>query len=196
MSSQAQTLAPDLSTLPGYRPGHWVIDPTHSEIGFSVRHLMVSKVRGRFARFAGEVVTTPDPLDSRVEATVELASIDTNSDDRDTHLRSADFLDTDTYPTLEYHSTGIREGRDGLVLDGELSLHGVTRVIPLALEVHGFLAESPFGDSRVGFSARGEISRKDFGITFDIPLEGGGVGIGDRVQIALEIEAVLRPDAA
>jgi polyisoprenoid-binding protein YceI len=196
MTSQTATLAPDLRTLPGYRPGRWVVDPAHSEVGFSVRHLMVSKVRGRFARFSGEIVTAPDPLDSHVEATVELDSIDTNSDDRDAHLRSPDFLDTLTYPTLTYRSTGIRPDRDGLVLDGELSLHGVTRVVPLALEVHGFLAESPFGDSRVGLSARGEISRKDFGITFDIPLDGGGVGIGDRVQIALEIEAVLQPDEA
>ena len=196
MSSQTATLAPDLGALPGYRPGRWVVDPTHSEIGFSVRHLMVSKVRGRFARFTGEIVTAPDPLDSYVEATVELDSIDTNSDDRDADLRSPDFLDTTTYPILTYRSTGIRERREGLVLDGELSLHGATRVVPLAVEVHGFLAESPFGDSRVGFSAHGEISRKDFGISFDIPLEGGGVGIGDRVQIALEIEAVLQPDAA
>ena len=196
MSSQTATAAPDLAAFPGYRAGRWVVDPTHSEVGFSVRHLMVSKVRGRFARFTGEIVTAPDPLESRVEATVELDSIDTNSEDRDAHLRSPDFLDTATYSTLTYRSTGIREGRDGLVLDGELSLHGVTRPVPLTLEVHGFLADSPFGDTRVGLSAHGEISRKDFGISFDLPLDGGGVGIGDRVQIGLEIEAVLQPDGA
>jgi polyisoprenoid-binding protein YceI len=182
------------STIPGYQPGTWVIDPTHSEVSFSVRHLMVSKVRGRFARFSGELVTGDDPLDSSVEAIVDIASIDTNSEDRDAHLRSPDFLDVEGYPSLTYRSTGVRADGDGYVVDGELTLHGVTRSIPLALEVHGFLSESPFGDSRVGFSARTEISRKDFGISFDAPLEGGGVVVGDKIQIDLEVEAI-RKDA-
>ena len=182
------------NTIPGYQPGTWVIDPTHSEVSFSVRHLMVSKVRGRFARFSGELVTGDDPVDSSVEATVDLASIDTNSEDRDAHLRSPDFLDVERYPSLTYRSTGVRADGDGFVVDGELTLHGVTRSVPLALEVHGFLPESPFGDSRVGFSARAEISRKDFGISFDAPLENGGVVVGDKIQIDLEVEAI-RKDA-
>lgn len=182
------------STIPGYQAGTWVIDPTHSEVSFSVRHLMVSKVRGRFARFSGELVTGNDPVDSSVEATVDLASIDTNSEDRDAHLRSPDFLDVETYPSLTYRSTGVRADRDGYVVDGELTLHGVTRSVPLALEVHGFLPESPFGDSRVGFSARAEISRKEFGISFDAPLENGGVVVGDKIQVDLEVEAI-RKDA-
>ncbi len=182
------------STIPGYQPGTWVIDPTHSEVSFSVRHLMVSKVRGRFARFSGELVTGTDAVDSSVEATVDLASIDTNSEDRDAHLRSPDFLDVERYPSLTYRSTGVRAEGDGFVVDGELTLHGVTRSVPLALEVHGFLPESPFGDSRVGFSARGEISRKEFGISFDAPLENGGVVVGDKIQIDLEVEAI-RKDA-
>jgi len=182
------------STIPGYQTGTWVIDPSHSEVSFSVRHLMVSKVRGRFARFSGELMTGDDPVDSSVEATVDIASIDTNSEDRDAHLRSPDFLDVESYPWLTYRSTGVRADGDGWVVDGELTLHGVTRSVPLALEVHGFLAESPFGDSRVGFSASTEISRKDFDVSFDAPLEGGGVVVGDKIQIDLEVEAI-RKDA-
>jgi polyisoprenoid-binding protein YceI len=182
------------NAIPGYQAGTWVIDPSHSEVSFSVRHLMVSKVRGRFARFSGELVTGDDPVDSSVEATIDITSIDTNSEDRDAHLRAPDFLDVERYPELTYRSTGVRAHGDGYVVDGELTLHGVTRSVPLTLEVHGFLAESPFGDSRVGFSARGEISRKDFGISFDAPLEGGGVVVGDKIQIDLEVEAI-RKDA-
>jgi polyisoprenoid-binding protein YceI len=189
------TTTPTAATpIAGARPGRWAIDPVHSEVAFSVRHLMVSKVRGRFTRFAGEIVTGEDVAESSVEATVDLASVDTGSDDRDAHLRSADFLDVERFPTLGYRSTAVRPEGDAFVVDGELTLHGVTRPVSLALEVNGFLSESPFGDSRVGFSATAEISRKDFGIAFDAPLEGGGVVVGDRIQIALEVEAVLQPE--
>jgi polyisoprenoid-binding protein YceI len=185
---------PTITSVSGYRAGRWVIDTVHSEVAFSVRHLMVSKVRGRFSRFAGELVTAEDPLASSVEATIDLASVDTDSEDRDAHLRSPDFLDVDRFPTLTYRSTGIRGNGSRFVVDGDLSLHGVTRSVPLALEVNGFLPQSPFGDSRVGFSAVAELSRKDFGIEFDAPLEGGGVVVGDKIQIALEVEAVLEAE--
>ena len=178
--------------IPGYRSGTWVIDPTHSEVGFSVRHLMVSKVRGRFGTFRGSIVTGDNPFDSSVEATIELASIDTGNVDRDAHVRSADFFDVDEHSTLEYRSTGIRPAGDGYVVDGELSLRGITTQVPLHLEVNGFQANTPFGDSRVGFSASAEIDRNDFGIAFNAPLEGGGVLLGNKIQISLEIEAVLQ----
>jgi len=177
--------------LPGYVAGHWVLDPSHSSVSFSVRHLMVSKVRGQFTTFDAELVTAPNPLDSTISATVDLSSIDTGSPDRDAHIRSADFFDVDQHPTLSYRSTAIRRDGDSFVVDGELTLHGVTRPVPLALEVNGFQHASPFGDVRAGFSATTEINRKDFGIEFNMPLEGGGVVIGDKVQIALEIEAIL-----
>ena len=193
MTATGTTAIP--TRIPGYRAGRWAIDPVHSEVSFSVRHLMVSKVRGRFTRFEGELVTGDDPVESTVEATIDLASVDTDSEDRDAHLRSPDFLDVEQYPTLTYRSTSVRAEGDGFVVDGELSLHGVTRLVALALEVNGFLPQSPFGDSRVGFSATGELSRKDFGIAFDAPLEGGGVVVGDKIQIALEVEAVLHEDA-
>ena len=182
--------------VPGYVAGRWTIDPTHSEVAFSVRHLMVSKIRGHFAQFDGEIVTAADPLASSVSATVDLASVVTGNADRDAHLRSADFFETDHHPTLTYRSTGVRRDGDDFVVDGELTLHGVTRAVPLKLELNGFQPVTPFGDSRVGFSATAEIDRRDFGITFNMPVDGGGVVIGDRVQIVLEVEAIRQAPAA
>ncbi len=178
------------STIPGYITGTWDIDPTHTEIGFSVRHLMVSKVRGRFGKFEGEFVTADDPLASSVTASVDLASVITGDENRDNHLRSPDFFDVGANPVMTYRSTGLRPKGDSYVLDGELTLHGVTRPVQLNLELNGFI-ESPMG-TRAGFSASGELSRKDFGIDLNMPLEGGGVVVGDKVTINLEVEGILR----
>lgn len=178
------------NSIPGYLTGTWAIDPVHSEVSFTVRHLMVSKVRGRFGTFSGELVTADDVLQSSVHAEVDLASIDTGNADRDTHVRSADFLGVDETPTLTYRSTGVRHDGDGFVVDGDLTLHGVTKSVPLALEVNGFQAETPFGDTRVGFSASAEINRNDFGIEFNAPLEGGGVVLGNKILVNLEIQAI------
>ena len=176
--------------IPGYLAGTWKLDPVHSDVSFSVRHLMVSKVRGHFRSFDAEIVTGEDLLASSVEASIDLSSIDTDNVDRDAHIRSTDFFDVERFPTMTYRSTGVRSDGDGLVVDGELTLHGVTRSVPLQLEVNGFVV-SPFGDTRTGFSARTEISRRDFGIDLDMPLEGGGVVVGDRIQVSIEIEAIL-----
>jgi polyisoprenoid-binding protein YceI len=183
--------------IPGYVAGAFTIDPGHSDVAFTVRHMMVSKVRGHFTRFQGQLVLAPDPLDSSVTATVELASIDTNNPQRDSDLRSANFFEIDQYPTMTYRSTGIRHSEDGFDVDGELTLHGVTRPVTLALDINGFTRD-PYGNTRAGFSATTEINRNDFGIAFNIPMDGGGVVIGDRIQIFIEVEAILNPpeDAA
>lgn len=183
--------------IPGYVVGTWDIDPMHTEVGFSVRHLMVSKVRGRFTRFEGSFVTAADPLDSSATASIEMASIDTNNPTRDDDLRSANFFEADKYPQMTYRSTGLRLDGEDFVLDGELTAHGVTRAVPLRLEVNGFGAD-PFGNQRCGFTATGSLNRSDFGMTFNVPLDGGGVMVGDRIDLTIEVEAILRqpPDSA
>jgi polyisoprenoid-binding protein YceI len=183
--------APAIVAIPDYLAGTWKADPVHSEIAFSVRHLMVSKTRGRFTSYDATVVTGEDPLASTVTATIDLASIDTGNEPRDNHLRSADFLDVARYPTMSYRSTGIRLTDDGWVIDGDLTLHGVTQQVPLAVEPNGF-GPDPFGGHRAGFSATAQIDRRDFGIDLTVPMAGGGVAVGNKVSISLEIEAVLQ----
>ena len=179
------------TTIPGYVAGTWRIDPVHSDVSFTFRHMMVSKVRGRFGSFEGEIVTAPNPLDSSVTATIDLSSIDTNNPQRDAHIRSSDFFEVDAHPTMTFRSTGIRADGDGAyVVDGELSLRGVTRPVALNLEFNGF-GPDPYGGTRAGFSATTVLNRRDFGIDISMPLEGGGVVIGDKVTVNLEVEAVL-----
>ena len=183
--------------IPGYVTGTWKIDPAHSEVSFTVRHLAVSKVRGRFTEFEGSVVTAEDPRDSSVTATVDLASVHTGNAQRDAHLRTAEFLDVESHPTMTYRSTGLRVEDDGaFVLDGELTLRGTTLPVPLTLEPHGFgpdpFLEDPTAGSRFGLTATGAIDRTDFGITTNSPIPGG-VLISERVELTLEIQAALEP---
>jgi polyisoprenoid-binding protein YceI len=189
-----QTLS--TQTIPGYRAGTWQIDAVHSDVSFSVRHMMVSKVRGNFTDFEGTIVTAEEPTDSTVTATIKLESIDTRNAQRDAHIRSADFFEVETYPTMTYRSTGLTANSDGTwTLDGELSLHGVTKNVPLELELNGFTAD-PYGGQRAGFSAKTELNRKDFGVDIDLPMDGGGVVVGDKITVTLEIEAVLQENSA
>src|SRR4051812_45152603 len=181
----------ETTMIPGYVAGAWAIDPVHSEVGFTVRHMMVSKVRGRFTSFQGQFVTGENPLDSSVTATVDLSSIDTGNADRDNHIRSADFFDVDHHQAMTYRSTGVRPRGDGYVLDGELPLKGVTKPLTLDLELGGF-GPDPFGGVRAGFTAVGELKRSDFGVDFNAVLETGGGGVGDKVTLILEIEGVLQ----
>ncbi|HEY7487509.1 MAG TPA: YceI family protein [Streptosporangiaceae bacterium] len=187
----------ELVEIPGYIAGTWEIDPVHSYVGFVIRHLMVSKVRGHFTTFEGQIVTADDPLESSVTATIDLDSVDTSSKQRDDHLRSADFFEIDKHPAMTYRSTGIRLDGEDYVLDGELTLRGVTRPISLQLEAHGFGPDpwSPERGARTGFTAIGEINRMDFGVSYNGPIPGGGMGLGEKVQIVLEIQAALRADA-
>jgi polyisoprenoid-binding protein YceI len=177
-------------TIPGYKTGTWSIDAVHSEIGFSVRHMMVSKVRGKFKTFSGKLVTGESPLDSSVTAEIDLASIDTGAEQRDDHIRSADFFEVETHPTMTYRSTGVRADGGDFILDGDLTLKGVTKSVPLKLELNGF-GPDPFGGYRAGFTASGEINRRDFNVNFSAPMQNGGVVVADKINLHLEIEAVL-----
>jgi polyisoprenoid-binding protein YceI len=188
-TASTQSIAPSLT------PGTWNIDPSHSEVSFTIRHLMVSKVRGSFTGFTGSITVGEDPLSSSVEATIDLTTIDTRDENRDTHLRSADFFDTEKNKTMTYKSTAVRADGGDFVVEGDLSLNGITRSVPLTLEFNG-VGSDPWGGTRAGFSAETEITRKDFGIDFNMPLDGGGVVLGDKVKVHLEIEAVLQPAAA
>jgi polyisoprenoid-binding protein YceI len=177
--------------IPGYVVGTWDIDASHSTVGFSVRHMMVSKVRGYFTKFSGEIVTAEDPAQSTVTATIDMDSIDTRQEQRDAHIRSADFFDVGNHTHMTFRSTEVRtDGADWTVV-GDLTIKGVTKPVELALELNGFGPDA-YGGTRAGFSAKTEISRKEFGVDIDMPMDGGGVVVGDKITVELEIEAVLR----
>jgi polyisoprenoid-binding protein YceI len=180
-----------ITQIPGYVVGTWDIDASHSTVGFSVRHMMVSKVRGYFRSFSGELVTAEDPTQSSVTATIDMDSIDTRQEQRDAHIRSADFFDVGNHTVMEFRSIAVRaDGADWRV-DGELTLKGITKPVTLELELNGFGPDA-YGGTRAGFSAKTEISRKTFGVDIDMPMDGGGVVVGDKINVELEIEAVLR----
>ena len=181
-----------MSSVPEGFAGTWDLDPAHTEIGFSVRHMMISKVRGRFGTFSGSFTIGDSPESSSVEVEVDLASIDTNNADRDGHLRSADFFAADANPTMSFRSTAVRPAGDDWQVDGDLTLAGVTKPLTLTVEALGVVPQSPFGDTRIGFSATGSIDRREFGIEWNAPVEGGGVVVGHKVDLALEVEGVRR----
>ncbi|AXK36109.1 polyisoprenoid-binding protein [Streptomyces armeniacus] len=183
--------SPASQDIPGYAVGTWDIDPMHSEVSFTVRHLMVSKVRGRFGRFQGTVETRENVADSEVAVTVDAASVDTGEPQRDEHVRSADFFDVENHPEWSFRSTGLRAGGDAYQLDGDLTIKGTTRPVTFALEVNGFGPDG-MGGHRAGFSASTTVDRNDFGVDIRMPLDGGGVVLSDKVQVNLEIAAALR----
>jgi polyisoprenoid-binding protein YceI len=183
------TAATTETVVPGYEAATWTIDPVHSEVGFSVRHMMVSKVRGRFTNYSGQIVTADDPTQSSVTAEIDLSSINTGQEQRDEHIKSADFFEVETYPTMTYKSTGIRVEDGEYILDGDLTLKGVTKSVPLRLELNGFGPDA-FGGVRAGFTATGEINRRDFNVNFNAPMANGGVVVADKIALHLEIEAV------
>jgi polyisoprenoid-binding protein YceI len=181
--------------IPGYVTGTWDIDPAHSEVGFVVRHLVVTKVRGRFASFSGTIVTAENPLESSVELSVDLGSITTNQEQRDGHLRSADFFEVETYPTMTYKATGARQDGDKFVLDGELTLKGITKVVPLTFEVNGIGQNPMTGGTVAGFSGTASINRKDFNVNFE-GVQNGIAIVSDKIDIHVEVEANLRQPEA
>ncbi|MCU1377858.1 MAG: YceI family protein [Acidimicrobiales bacterium] len=174
--------------------GVWRIDPSHSEVEFEVRHMMIAKVRGRFNVFEGIVAIAEIPEDSYVEVLVDAASIDTGDEQRDGHLRSADFLDVERYPTLRYRSTEVRPGSDdGWAVTGDLTIKDVTRPLTLEVSFNG-AATDPWGNLRTAFSATGEADREEFGISWNQALEAGGFLVGKVVKMRFEVEAVLVTD--
>ncbi|MGH3170639.1 MAG: YceI family protein [Trebonia sp.] len=183
-----------MTEIPGYVAGKWDIDPVHSEVAFTVRHMMVSKVRGRFDKFEGSIVTGESPAGSSVTVSVDANSINTNNEQRDGHIRSADFFEVEKHPSWTFTSTAVRdiEG-DGFLLDGDLTIRGTSKPVTFQVELNG-IGPDAYGGTRVGFSAQTEINRNDFGVSFNGPIPGApnGVIVSDKVTVSLEIEAVLQ----
>lgn len=178
------------SALPGVVAGTWVIDPAHSSVGFAVRHLM-SRVRGRFTDFSGEIVVGATTEESAVNATIDLSSVDTGNDMRDNHLRTKDFFDVEEHPKMTFASTGVRAAGENWVLTGDLTIRDVTKAVEIELEFLGVDPTGLQGEQRVGFDGRTSILRSDFGVSFGIAAEGAKIVMGDKVDIHLEIEATL-----
>jgi polyisoprenoid-binding protein YceI len=175
-------------------PGTWEIDPVHSQVSFVVRHMVVAKVRGKFNKFSGTIQVAENHQDSKVEATIDAASIDTGEPNRDTHIRSADFLDVEHYPEITYRSTRVRPA-DGDKWDvtGQLTIRDVTRDVTLSVEFCG-VNPDPWGKIRAGFLATTEINREDFDITWNQALETGGFVVGKGVKVEIDAEAVRMDD--
>lgn len=176
--------------------GTYAIDPTHSRIGFVARHAMVTKVRGSFNEFAGAgFFDAEEPANSHLALTIQAASIDTRNDDRDAHLRSNDFFAMDTYPEIAFVSTAVtRSGADTYSVTGDLTIKGTTRPVTVDFEYSG-TATDPFGNQRLGLEGSVVINRKDWGVTWNAPLETGGVLVGEKVTLEFEVSAI-RTDAA
>ena len=170
--------------------GTYQLDAAHKRVGFVVKHLMVSKVRGNFAEADATITIAEDPMQSSVTATIKTASVHTGQVDRDNHLRTGDFFEAEKYPTMEFRSTGIKShAGTEFVLDGELTIKDVTKPVELLVEFEG-VGRSPYGFDVFGFSASTEIDREDWGLTYNMALESGGVMIGKKVKIEIEGEAI------
>ena len=170
--------------------GTYLLDAAHKRVGFVVRHLMVSKVRGNFGEATATITIGEDPLQSSVTASITTASVFTGQPDRDAHLRTGDFFEAEKFPTIEFKSTGIKsQNGNEFLLDGELTIKGITKPVELLVEFEG-VGRSPYGQDVFGFSATTEIDREDWGLTYNVALESGGVMIGKKVKIEIEGEAI------
>ena len=169
--------------------GEYELDTAHTSVEFVARHLMISKVRGRFTDFSGTVTIAEDPLQSIVEANVDLSSVTTGDDQRDAHLKSADFFDIENHPHMTFTSTSLKADGEDFVMTGDLTVAGTTRTVDFELEFDG-VEKDPWGGTRAGFTASTEISRKDWEMTWNVALDTGGVLVGDKVKIELDVELV------
>jgi polyisoprenoid-binding protein YceI len=169
--------------------GTWVIDAAHTNLGFSTRHAMVSKVRGNFGEFSGSFTIDGENLaNSSAELTIQAASIDTKSADRDAHLSSPDFLDVEKFATITFASTAVKVDGDKAIVTGDLTIHGVTRSVDVVYDFAG-ISQDPWGQTKIGFEGSAKISRKDFGLVWNAALETGGVLVGDEIKLTLDVEA-------
>jgi polyisoprenoid-binding protein YceI len=176
--------------------GVYDIDPAHTAVEFVGRHLMITKVRGRFTDVRGRITIAEEPENSHVEVEIGAGSVSTGNDDRDAHLKSGDFFDVEHYPTITFASTAVRERPDNTwEVDGNLTVHDVTRPVQLQVDFDGG-GPSPFGDQRIGFSAATDVNREDFGLTYNMVLESGGVLVGKTARIELSVQAVATASVA
>jgi len=172
--------------------GTYDIDPSHTELGFAVRHMAVSKVRGRLSKFSGTLVLAEDPADSKATVSIDATSVDTRDENRDAHLRTNDFFDVENHPTWTFSSTSIKpDGPSEFKVDGDLTIRGVTKPVTLDVSLEG-VVKDPYGNHRVGFSASTSINREDFGVAFGAVMEAGGLVVAKKVDIQIELEAVLQ----
>lgn len=181
------TTTTDLSNI----TGTWTIDATHTTIGFTARHAMIAKVHGRFAEFEGSLVLDgATPANSSTTLTIQAASINTGNADRDGHLISADFLDAEQFPTVTFASTSVtHSGGNDFVLAGDLTVHGVTKPVEIKVELSG-VGSDPWGNTRIGLEGSTEVSRKDYGLTWNAAIEGGGILVSDHIKITLDVQAI------
>ncbi|MFK4086584.1 YceI family protein [Kribbella sp. NPDC020789] len=185
-----ETVSTPTTTIPGLASGTYALDAAHTEIGFTVRHLM-TKVRGTFQEFSGEIVVKDSLEESTANVSIELASVHTRNEQRDGHLRSGDFFDAENSPKMTFVSTALKAEGDDYILAGDLTIKDVTKPVELAFEFLG-VEQNAYGQTILGFEASASISRKEFGIDFNVPLEGGKLLIGDKVDIHLDIQAALQ----
>ncbi len=179
------------------RSSTWSIDSAHSGVHFSVKHLVVATVRGQFDKVSGSVNIDPaDPARSTVHAVIDAASINTREPQRDTHLRSPDFLDVERFPSIEFRSTKVARTDHGFAVTGDLTIHGVTRPVVLAIEATDDEIRDPYGNLKRAASATARINRKDFGLTWNVALEAGGFVVGDELRIEIDIELIQQAEAA
>jgi polyisoprenoid-binding protein YceI len=178
-----------MASIDDLTPGTWTIDESHTTVGFTARHLMITKVRGRFGKVSGAAVIAENPLDSTVAAVIDMSSIDTGDTGRDEHVRGADFFDVANHPTMTFSSTGIKADGGDYKLLGDLTIKGTKVPVELELEFDG-VSGDPWGGTRAGFTAEGEINRKDWGLEWNVALEGGGVLVSEKIKLHLDVELV------
>jgi len=175
------------SAIPGYAAGTWTLDPTHSEVSFSVRHLAISKVKGKFERFDVTLVTGENPLDSSIDATIEIASVNTGQEQRDQHLRTSDFFAVDEHPQMTFVSTAVRADGDDLLVDGDLTLRGITKPVTLRTEFGGITTDG-YGQTKLGVEATTKIDRTQFGVMWNAATEAGGLTLGNDITVNLDLQ--------